>query len=86
MFIVYTKNMPITHTKIFKSNTSQAVRLSRSIEYPESVKEVEIVAVGNTRIITPAGNSWDDWFDNKQVTEDFITVRQQDEDQHREEF
>jgi len=78
--------MTITHTKIFKSNTTQAVRLSKNIEYPESIKEVEIVAIGNTRIITPAGQSWDDWFDNRLATDDFMSVREQPEDQQREDL
>lgn len=78
--------MPISHTKIFKSNTSQAVRLSKSIEYPESVKEVDIVALGYTRIITPVGRSWDEWFDNKLATDDFMSMRNQEDDQQREHF
>ena len=78
--------MSVTHTKIFKNNTSQAVRLPKAVALPYSVKEVEIVAVGNTRIITPAGKSWDDWFDNKQVTDDFMVIREQPEEQNREEF
>lgn len=76
--------MPIIHTKVFKSNTSQAVRLPKAVAFPQSVKEVEIVAVGNSRIITPAGETWDNWFDNKQSTDDFMSTREQPEDQQRE--
>jgi len=78
--------MPISHTKIFKSNTSQAIRLSRNIEYPSSISEVEIVAVGNKRIISPAGQSWNDWFDNKKATDDFMINREQEDDQYRDAF
>ncbi|WP_458693826.1 AbrB/MazE/SpoVT family DNA-binding domain-containing protein, partial [Shigella sonnei] len=28
-----------------------------------NVKRVEVIAVGRTRIITPAGETWDEWFD-----------------------
>lgn len=76
--------MTAAHTKIFKSNRSQAVRLPKSVALPESIQEVDIVAIGNTRIITPAGNSWDNWFDSLGVSEDFMTEREQPGDQPRE--
>jgi len=76
--------MAHVQTKIFKSNRSQAVRLPKAIAFPESVKDVEITAIGNKRIITPAGQSWDDWFDKPGVSSDFMTERIQPEDQIRE--
>ena len=78
--------MVYVHTKIFKSNRSQAVRLPKEVAFPESVKEIEITAIGNKRIITPAGHSWDDWFDMTGVSNDFMTDRAQPEDQLRETF
>jgi len=71
-------------TTLFKSNKSQAVRLPKPVAFPESVKKVEIVAIGNTRIITPAGESWDQWFDGPRVSEDFMIDREQPADQIRE--
>lgn len=44
-------------TTVFKSNRSQAVRLPKAVALPEDVKYVDIVAIGRTRIITPAGES-----------------------------
>lgn len=76
--------MPCIQTKLFKSNTSQAVRLPKAIAFPESVKNVEIIVVGNTRIITPVDQSWDDWFDSPGVSNDFMAERLQPEDQLRE--
>jgi len=76
--------MPHVQTKVFKSNRSQAVRLPKAVAFPESIKEVEITAVGNRRIITPAGQSWDDWFAAPGVSSDFMTDRQQPADQMRE--
>ena len=73
-------------TKIFKSNKSQAVRLPKAVELPESITEVSIIAIGNTRIITPTVESWDDWFDHPQVTDDFMNDREQPEDQLRDSF
>lgn len=71
---------------MFKSNRTQAVRLPKAVAFDESVTEVEIVVVGNTRIISPAGDSWDQWFDGPNVSDDFMTDREQAEDQEREAF
>ena len=75
--------MRSVQTKIFKSNRSQAVRLPKEIAFPESVKNVEITVVGNQRIIVPAGQSWDDWFDAPGVSNDFMNERMQPNDQIR---
>jgi antitoxin VapB len=76
--------MAYVQTKIFKSNRIQAVRLPKEIAFPESVKDVEITAIGNKRIIAPAGQSWDDWFDAPGVSRDFMRDRKQPKDQLRE--
>ena len=76
--------MAYVQTKIFKSNRIQAVRLPKEIAFPESVKDVEITAIGNKRIIAPAGQSWDDWFDAPGVSRDFMRYRKQPKDQLRE--
>ena len=78
--------MSSVQTKLFKSNRSQAVRLPKEVAFPESVKDVEITAIGSRRIIAPAGQSWDDWFDAQGVSGDFMTERRQPEDQMRETF
>ena len=76
--------MPSVRTRVFKSNKSQAVRLPKAIAFPESIQDVEITSIGNTRIISPVGQSWDDWFDAPGVSADFMVDRQQPEDQLRE--
>ncbi|EHP9826756.1 toxin-antitoxin system antitoxin VapB, partial [Escherichia coli] len=53
---------------------------------PENVKRVEVIAVGRTRIITPAGESWDEWFDGNSVSDDFMDNREQPGMQERESF
>ncbi|RPH28330.1 antitoxin [Buttiauxella warmboldiae] len=73
-------------TTIFKSNRSQAVRLPKAVAMPEEVKHVDIVAVGRARIITPAGEGWDSWFDGESVTPDFLSTREQPGEQSREDF
>ena len=69
---------------VFKSNKSQAIRLPKPVALPETVKKVDIVKLGNSRLITPAGESWDHWFDGPGVSEDFMAEREQPEVQERE--
>ncbi|MDE0154717.1 MAG: type II toxin-antitoxin system VapB family antitoxin [Gammaproteobacteria bacterium] len=69
---------------VFKSNKSQAVRLPKPVALPDSVKKVDIVKIGSSRLITPAGESWDAWFDGPGVSDDFMTEREQPETQARE--
>jgi antitoxin VapB len=54
------------------------------VAFPESVKDVEITAIGDKRLIVPADQSWEEWFDAPGVSSDFMTERKQPEDQHRE--
>jgi len=76
--------MACVKTRIFKSNRSQAVRLPREVAFPDSVKDVEITAVGNKRMIEPVGQSWDEWFNAPGVSNDFMIERKQPEEQRRE--
>lgn len=78
--------MPTAQSTVFKSNQSQAVRLPKAVALPEGVKKVDIVAIGNTRIILPAGAAWDSWFDGEGVSQDFMSERAQPADQAREGF
>ena len=78
--------MSTVQTTLFKTNKTQAVRLPKAVELPASVKKVDVIAVGNTRIIVPAGESWDSWFDSLGVAADFMADREQPEDQIREGF
>ncbi len=82
---VYGDNIMV-QTRVFKSNKSQAVRLPKAVEMPEDIKDVDVVAIGNTRIISPAGTAWDDWFENSTVSDDFMDARSQPETQKREAF
>ena len=71
---------------LFQSNRSQAVRLPKAAALPDDVKRVDVVSIGRARIITPAGESWDSWFDGEGVTPDFMNDRDQPADQERESF
>ena len=69
---------------VFQSNRSQAIRLAKAVALPDDVKRVDVVVLGRTRIIAPAGESWDSWFDAEGVTSDFMTQREQSSVQERE--
>ncbi len=49
-------------TRIFQTNRTQAVRLSKDVAFPETVDEVEIVVIGEARLITPRGRRWRSFF------------------------
>ena len=72
------------NASVFKSNTSQAVRLPKPVALPESVKRVDIIPLGRARLIVPEGEGWDSWFDGEGATDDFMILRNQPDDQERE--
>jgi antitoxin VapB len=73
-------------TTVFLSNRSQAVRLPKALALPDDVKRVEVIAIGRSRLITPADALWDTWFKDETVTADFMSDREQPEIQEREAF
>ncbi len=73
--------MTTTRTTVFKSNKTRAIRLPKPVALPDSIKKADIVAIGNTRIITPAGEPRDQWFDGRGVSDDFMSDRDQPADQ-----
>jgi antitoxin VapB len=76
--------MPTT-TKIFKSNKTQAVRLPKDVAFPEGVHEVEIIKVGNSRVISPVGHRWDSYFARgSKISDDFLVERDQGTFEERE--
>lgn len=70
--------------KLFKSNRSQALRIPKAFAFPEGVKEVEIVQVGNTLVLKPVAGSWDDFFNSELASDDFMRERDQGEFEIRE--
>lgn len=71
---------------VFKSNKSQAIRLPKAVALPDDVTRVEVVVLGRSRLITPAGESWQSWFDGPTVSDDFMQQREQPAEQEREAF
>lgn len=75
----------MTRSTVFTSNRSQAVRLPKPVAFPDGVHEVEIVKLGNSRIISPVGQRWDDLFLNgPRAGEDFMVEREQPPAESRE--
>ena len=66
----------MTRSKLFTTNRSQAVRLPKAVAFPEDVQEVEIIKVGSSRVITPVGKKWEDFFRNgPETSDDFMEER-----------
>lgn len=59
-------------TTVFKNNRTQAVRLPKAVSFPDEVAEVEVIALGQSRLITPTDRAWDGFFDGPSVSEDFM--------------
>jgi len=70
---------------VFVNNRTQAVRLPLDVRLPEGVHKVEIRALGNERIITPVGQTWDSFFlGGPAVSEDFLPERATQQQPERE--
>lgn len=65
----------MAQSKVFRTKRHQIIRLPKAVALPHNVKLVDIVAIGRTRIISPARDCWDSWFDGEAATEDFMEER-----------
>jgi len=75
----------MTRSTVFTSNRSQAVRLPKAVAFPEGVHQVDILKVGQSRVIVPQGKRWDDLFLNgPRASEDFVAERRQPAAEERE--
>jgi antitoxin VapB len=61
---------------IVTNKRGQVLRLPKAVAFPEDVRRVEIIKLGRSRLVVPAGERWDDFFlDGPQVSEDFLADR-----------
>jgi antitoxin VapB len=62
---------------VFTNNRTQAVRLPADTRFPDSVKRVEVRVVGQDRVLSPAGRSWDSFFEGtaRSASPDFLAER-----------
>jgi len=71
--------------KLFKNGQSQAVRLPKEFRFEGT--QVFIKRVGNAVLLLPEQDSWQVLFDSLgSFSEDFMEVREQPEQQEREEI
>lgn len=68
---------------VFMTNKTQAVRFPKSMRLPDGVTSVDIRRHGRSWVITPTGQSWEEWFDGEGVSDDFMSDRAQPEEQER---
>jgi antitoxin VapB len=81
----YTWDQPMARSTVFMTNRSQAVRLPKTVAFPEGVHQVEIIKLGHSRLVTPIGQRWDEFFVNgPQASEDFMSEREQPSPEQRE--
>lgn len=72
---------------VFLNNRTQAVRLPADSRFPEGVKQVNVRVVGEDRILSPVGKSWDSFFlSDERVSDDFMQERASQEQSEREDF
>ncbi len=73
----------MVRSTVFKTNRTQAVRLPKSVALPDTVREVEITRSGNSLVISPAGQGWQEFFATHRLGDDFPADREQPADQDR---
>jgi antitoxin VapB len=76
----------MTRSTVFTTNRSQAVRLPKPVALPAGVRQVEVTKIGRSRLISPADQSWDTFFDGPQPSDDFMRERRQPAADDREPF
>ncbi|SIT13982.1 antitoxin VapB [Roseivivax lentus] len=68
---------------VFMTNKTQAVRFPKSVRLPEGVTSVDIERRGRSWVITPSEQGWAEWFGGPEVSQDFMSEREQPADQER---
>jgi antitoxin VapB len=68
----------MTRSTVFTTNRSQAVRLPKAVAFPDGVHQVDIIKIGQSRLVCPVGKRWDDLFTSgPRVSDDFTSERDQ---------
>jgi antitoxin VapB len=61
--------------------------LPKAVAFPQGVRQVEIIKLGSSRLITLVGKRWDHYFRNgPRVSQDFMSGRIQPAPDERESF
>jgi antitoxin VapB len=68
----------VTRSTVFITNRSQAVRLPKAVAFPDEVHQVDIIKIGQSRLVCPVGMRWDDLFSSGPcASADFMSEREQ---------
>jgi antitoxin VapB len=54
----------MARSTVFIVNRSQAIRSPKGVAFPDGVHEVDIIKIGQNRLVCAAGKCWDDLFAN----------------------
>lgn len=66
----------MTNTTVFVYKRVLAVRLPAELRLPNDIKQVNVRALGNERIIAPQNETWDSFFQHPlAVSDDFMETR-----------
>jgi antitoxin VapB len=66
----------MTRSTVFTTNRGQTVRLPKAVAFPEDVHQVEIIKIGNSRLICPVGRRWEALFlHGPRASDDFMNDR-----------
>lgn len=68
----------MTKSTIHRIRNTRFIRLPEALEFPETVKQIDVFLTGQTLTITPSDCRWDDFFGAPGVSSDFLTNRTQD--------
>ncbi len=61
------------------------MRLPKPVAFPEDVRQVEIITLGSSRLISPVGHRWDDLFTaGPRASDDVMPTREQPSAEERE--
>ncbi|MBX3454461.1 type II toxin-antitoxin system VapB family antitoxin [Ferrovibrio sp.] len=63
-------------SSLFTNNRTQAVRLPKALAFPPEIKQVEIIRLGQSLLLSPVGKRWDDFFaSGPRASADFMVER-----------
>jgi antitoxin VapB len=63
---------------VFTANRRQTFHLPKSVAFPDGVRQVEIIKIGENRLVCPVGTRWDDLFAyGPRASDDFMNQRAQ---------
>jgi antitoxin VapB len=75
-----TAHVPVHH---LQDQQDPGIRLPKAVAFPDDIKKVKITPHGNGLLITPIGESWNEFFKGPRIGDDFMKDRDQPPPQER---